>query len=160
MFFDCEKCGSRVSDNMKFCWKCGSPATRISSPTAPIITSTIDQIRLDCSACKTTASMTATKVGKFGDIVRVIGGILLVPSFLGMALAALTFVSTIMGTASMPSARSDAEEAGRAIGFGMVFIFTVVVGVGSLVGGLLGWLLLSNRKVYKCQNCGFIIDRA
>ncbi|MBP7475578.1 MAG: hypothetical protein KBF83_14080 [Pyrinomonadaceae bacterium] len=104
--------------------------------------------------------MTATKVGKFGDIVRVIGGILLVPSFLGMALAALTFVSTIMGTASMPSARSDAEEAGRAIGFGMVFIFTVVVGVGSLVGGLLGWLLLSNRKVYKCQNCGFIIDRA
>ncbi|MBK9526999.1 MAG: hypothetical protein IPO41_01440 [Acidobacteria bacterium] len=56
--------------------------------------------------------MTATKVGKFGDIVRVIGGIF-VPSFLGMALAALTFVSTIMGTASMPSARSDAEEAGR-----------------------------------------------
>lgn len=23
MFFNCEKCGARVSDNMKFCWKCG-----------------------------------------------------------------------------------------------------------------------------------------
>jgi hypothetical protein len=65
-----------------------------------------------------------------------------------------------MSTASVGPAKSDAEMAGQAIGFGIVFTFVLVVGVISFVGGLLGWLLLSNRSVYKCQNCGFILDRA
>ena len=160
MFFDCQKCGSRVSDNMKFCWKCGAPAERSSQPVAATNLSVASQLRLDCSACKTNGSMFATKVARFSDIVRIIGGILLVPSFLGMGFAALMVLSTVMSTASMPAARSDAEDAGRAIGFGIAFIFTFVVGIVSLVGGLLGWLLLANRKVYKCQNCGFILDRA
>ena len=28
-----------------------------------------------------------------------------------------------------------------------------------LVGGVLGWLLLLKKKVYRCENCSFIIDR-
>jgi hypothetical protein len=117
------------------------------------------QIRLDCQACKTLQSMAPSKVGRFGEIIRIIGGILLIPSFLGMGFAALMFISSVMTSAANP-ARNDAEAAGQAIGFGIVFIFAFGVGVLSFVGGLVGWLLLSNRKVFKCLNCGFILDRA
>lgn len=117
-------------------------------------------MKLDCTACKTPNSMTATKIGKFSGVVRTIGGILLIPSFLGFAFAGLVFVSTIMATASMPNAHSDAEQAGQAIGMGIGVVFCAIVAVISLVGGLLGWLLLMNKKVFKCQRCGFILDRA
>jgi hypothetical protein len=28
-----------------------------------------------------------------------------------------------------------------------------------LVGGLIGWLLLMKKKVFKCIKCGYIMDR-
>ena len=115
---------------------------------------------LDCNACKTAGSMTASKVPKFSQVVRVIGGILLIPSFLGLGFAVLLFGSAIMTTSSMPSSNSDAAHAGATIGFGIAFIFSVFVGVVSLVGGLIGWLLLLNRNVYQCLRCSFIMDRA
>ena len=118
-------------------------------------------MQLDCNACKSQASMVATKVARFGGVIQAIGVILLVPSFLGFALAALSFISTMMASANvMPTAHSEAEQAGAAIGFVIGFGFSVFIGVISLVGGLLGWLLLLRRKVYKCLQCGFIIERA
>lgn len=120
----------------------------------------MNEIRLDCNACRTGQSMVATKIGKFSGVVRTIGVILLIPSFLGIGLALLMFVSMIMGSANAITPKSDAEAAGQAVGFGIVFIFVLIVGIGSLVGGLLGWLLLLNRSVYKCLRCGFILDRA
>jgi hypothetical protein len=117
-------------------------------------------MQLDCNACKTTASMNPTKIGKFSSIVRTIAVLLLIPSFLGMGVAGLMLLSLIMSTSSTPAATSDAAAAGQAIGFGLVFVVIAIVGILSLVGGLLGWLLLLNRSVYKCMRCGFIIDRA
>ena len=118
-------------------------------------------MQLDCSACKSLSSMVATKVARFGGVVRVIGVILLIPSFIGLAIAALFFISTLIATANvMPTAQSEPEQAGAAIGFAIGFGFSVFIGVCSLVGGLLGWLLLLNRKVYRCLHCGFIIERA
>lgn len=104
--------------------------------------------------------MVATKVGRFSQVVRVIGGVLLVPSFLGMLIALLMFLSAVMTTGSSPTPKSDAEAAGQAIGFGIAFVVIFVVGVISFIGGLLGWLLLSNRSVFRCGHCGFILDRA
>ncbi len=115
---------------------------------------------LDCNACKTPEAMTATKVPKFSNVVRVIGGNLLMPSFLGIAFALLVFGGTILASSQMSNSHNEAQQAGQAIGFGIGFLFSVIVGVISLVGGLLGWLLLSNRNVYKCLRCGFIMDRA
>jgi hypothetical protein len=120
----------------------------------------MENIRLDCNACRTLQSMEATKIGKFSSIVRTIGVILLVPSFLGMGVALLMFISMIISSANVGTPKNDAEAAGQAIGLGVVFIFVIITGVVSLVGGLLGWLLLLNRKVYKCLRCGFILDRA
>jgi tetrahydromethanopterin S-methyltransferase subunit G len=60
----------------------------------------------------------------------------------------------------MPNTHNEAQQAGQAIGSGIGFLFSVIVGIFSLVGGLLGWLLLLNRNVYKCLRCGFILDRA
>ena len=117
-------------------------------------------MQLDCNACKTAVSMNPTKIGRFSSVVRTIGVVLLIPSFLGIGFAGLMFLSLIMTTSSTPAATSDAAAAGQAVGFGLVFVVIVIVGIGSLIGGLLGWLLLLNRNVYKCMRCGFIIDRA
>ncbi len=115
---------------------------------------------LDCNACKTTRSMSSTRIPRFSEIVRIIGIILLIPSFLGIGFALLIFVSTIMATSQMPSSHSPGADAGTAIGFGIGFIFSLFVGIVSLVGGLAGWLLRLNRNVYKCLRCGFVIERA
>ena len=105
--------------------------------------------------------MVATKVARFSAVIRAIGIILLIPSFLGFAIGGLFFISTIIATANvMPAAQSEPEQAGAAIGFVIGFGFSIFIGVISLVGGLLGWLLLLNRKVYKCVRCSSIIERA
>ena len=144
--------------NMAFCWKCGSKVETVAD--APVKHLGAAPLYLDCTACRTATSMVATKVPRFSNIVRVIGAVLLIPSLLGFLFTALMFLSTVLTTASMPAARSDAEEAGRAIGFGIGFVFTIFCGVVSLVGGLVGWLLLLTRSVWKCSRCGFILDRA
>jgi len=109
--------------------------------------------------CRTQASMAQTSVPRFSGPVRLIGGILLIPTFLGFAFAGLLMLSTFMAAAGSPHTNSDAAAAGQVIGFGIGFIFAVIVGIVSLVGGLLGWLLLMNRKVYKCSRCAFVVDR-
>jgi len=162
MFYKCQTCGESVSTNMKFCWKCGAPVEQKASEpiVTPVTQATGSTLQLDCNACKTTSSMMSTRIARFSNIVRVIGCILLVPSFLGIAFAGLMLLSTLMATSQMPTGHSDAENAGRAIGFGIGFVFSIVVGVISLVGGLVGWLLLLNRNVWKCMRCGFVLDRA
>jgi hypothetical protein len=120
-------------------------------------------LQLDCNACKTPQAMTATKIPKFSSVVRAIGVILLIPSIAGLGIALLLFISTInaMSTAaSHPNANNEAFQTGAAIGSMIGFGITGFVGICSLIGGLLGWLLLLNRNVYKCTRCGFVIDRA
>ena len=119
-----------------------------------------EAISLDCSGCKTPASMNATTVSRFGGFIRFIGVIIVIPSVLGVLLAILFFVSTSMvATAQIAKATSDAAAAGTAIGAGIGYGISLFVGAASLVGGLVGWLLLSTRKVYKCVRCGFILER-
>jgi len=99
--------------------------------------------------------MVPARVPKFSGVVRTIGGILLIPSFLGIAFAALMFFSAMATTAQV---RDDTGGAGIAMGF--IVIMCLIIGVVSLVGGLLGWLLLMNRNVWKCMRCDAILDRA
>jgi len=51
-------------------------------------------------------------------------------------------------------------EAGAAFGGAIADSTSLFIGSVSLVGGLIGWLLLMKKKVFKCSNCGFILDRA
>jgi hypothetical protein len=47
-----------------------------------------------------------------------------------------------------------ASNAGTAIGVGIAAGFSIFVVVASLVGGLLGYLLIMKKSVLQCDNCG------
>jgi chromosome segregation ATPase len=97
----------------------------------------LHNIRLDCSACKSIKTMQADQIPRFNELIRLIGFIITIPAIIGV------IVSLLMASTG---------------GFG---IFIGVIGSGSsLVGGLIGWLLLSKKNVYKCSVCNFILDRA
>lgn len=101
--------------------------------------------RLDCNACKTEKSMEPTKIPKFNLILRFIGYIILIPSMIGLFIACV-----ILGTSV-----ASADAAGLAFGFG----FAAFIAVTSIVSGLIGWILIMDRKVFKCSVCGFVLDR-
>lgn len=103
--------------------------------------------------------MAKSSVPRFSGPVRVIGLILLIPTFCGFAFSGLILLSTFLAAAQTPHANSDAEAAGHAIGVGIMVVVAAVVGVASLVAGLVGWLLLMTRKVYKCMRCSYVFDR-
>ncbi len=118
-------------------------------------------ISLDCSACKTPQSMNATTVPRFGGFIRFIGVIIVIPSLLGVALAILFFISTSMvASEQLAKTTSDAANAGTVLGAGIGYGISAFIGASSLVGGLIGWLLLTSRNVYKCIRCSFILERA
>jgi hypothetical protein len=120
----------------------------------------MEEIKLDCSACKTNKSMTATKIPKFSGFIRFIGFIIVIPSILGVLFALVLLFSTGVATNEvMTTAQTDGAAAGAAIGATIGFGFAIFLGFSSLVGGLIGWLLLMKKKVFKCIKCGFIMDR-
>jgi hypothetical protein len=121
----------------------------------------MENIKLDCNACKSGVSMKADIIPKFNMILRIIGYIIVIPSVFGVIIAIIIFISTGSATSGvMSTAQSGAEATGAAIGATIGFGFSIFIGCSSLVGGLIGWLLLMKKKVYKCSICGFIIDRA
>ncbi len=118
-------------------------------------------ISLDCSACKTTRSMKATSIARFNAILRLIGVVIVLPSLLGMFLScqACVGVSEVVNS-QLTADASTGAALGTTIGAGIGYGFSLVLGAASLVGGLVGWILLMKRKVYRCARCGFILDRA
>src|SRR5574340_1572545 len=82
-------------------------------------------IRIDCQACKMDGGMMAAEVDRFPPFIRFIGHILVIPSMIGVFLAALAFgASMSIGIDSSIS----------------MTMFVILV-CSSLVGGLIGWLL-------------------
>jgi len=121
----------------------------------------MEKLKLDCNACKNEKTMQATKVPKFSSFIRFIGYLIALPSVLGVLFAIIMLISTSSAsTEVMSAAQTDAEAAGAAIGATLGFGFSAFIAFSSLVGGLIGWLLLMKKKVYKCLTCGFILDRA
>lgn len=117
--------------------------------------------KLDCTVCKTDATMEATKVPKFGIILRVIGYFFVAPSLLGVLFSIILFFGVGMAASEVvPETQTDAEMVGAALGVGLGFGLCIFIGVASLAGGLIGWLLIMKTKVYKCLDCGYIISRA
>lgn len=105
------------------------------------------RLKLDCAACKTEKSMAKTKVARFPLFIQFIGGLIAVPSFLGMLAGGIAVARSI-------AAVHNGVEIGAGSVFGMAIIAT------SAIGGLIGWLLVMRKKVYKCTSCGYILDRA
>ena len=105
-------------------------------------------LKLNCKACDQEKTMAPTKINKFSPIVVLIGWILVIPSILGMFWAFSSIFA--LGT-------SELSE--TVIGFGAIIAFCFI-GIPSLVMGLLGYLLIMKKKVFKCIKCDFIMDRA
>ena len=94
--------------------------------------------------------MIATKVSKFGGIVKIIGWLIAIPSALG---AVICIISAFM-VAGQPG-NSQADQVAK----GGVEVLCFIFGGVSLVGGLIGWILISKKKVFKCTVCGSIKER-
>lgn len=155
--FKCPRCATENGYQAQFCSRCGMQFAQAAPPTAA---QTNNAPQIDCQACRAPASMVAAKIPRFSNILRLIGVIILIPSFLGLSVSALMFIGAISSQAAMTGAQSDAEIAGRGIGVALVGGFILVIAAISLVSGLVGWLLLLTRKVFKCVRCGFVMDRA
>lgn len=82
-------------------------------------------------------------------VVVVIGYILLIPSILGTLLSAFALIVSLTASASVGK---DVGPAGAIVG-GIFIMF----GVASLVGGLLGWLLVMKKDILKCSHCGAVV---
>ena len=180
----CSECGKKYSDQAGTCPFCvGKEKTTDDTPQntfqfkqppaqkplparkQPVIMPpNPNKIRLDCRACDSKKTMIAGSVPRFNGIIRMIGTIIVIPSLIGVAISMVGLLSTCMGSHEVMQSAEIAENAaasagatiGAAIGFG-VFLFTAAI---SLVSGLVGWLLLLTRKVYRCTVCGHFIDRA
>jgi len=118
-------------------------------------------IQLDSTACKSSSSMKATKIPKFNAILRLIGYIIVIPSVLGVAISVVMLFTMGQATSEVMTADpSGAAAAGAALGATVGFGFALFFGAVSLVSGVVGWILLMKKKVFKCLKCGFILDRA
>lgn len=117
-------------------------------------------IQIDCQTCRTSGSMLKTTVPRFSGIIRVIGVILVIPSILGMVISALSFIFYLIGISQRPAQTTNAGGDVVVMATGIAVVFLGGIFIASLVSGLLGYLLLLNRKVFKCQRCGFVLDRA
>lgn len=114
------------------------------------------KLKLDCGACKASEAMEATQVSRFPGFIRFIGYLIVTPSVIGILFGVLTLVSTGLVANDAPQfGQGDVGMAGTAIGVGL----SLFIGLSSLIGGLIGWLLLMKKKVFRCVECGYILDR-
>jgi len=119
------------------------------------------QLALDCGACKSEKTMVATSIPRFSGFIRFIGFLIATPSVIGVLFALTMFLSTSNTTNEILSAaQSNAETSGVAIAATIGYGFSAAIAFSSLVGGLVGWLLLMKKKVFRCTRCGYILDRA
>ena len=104
-------------------------------------------IKINCKACDGKESMIPVKISRMSPAVQVIGWIITVPSIIGVVFSFIMFFKFgfMKGNAF-----------GSMLGTGLM-LFT---GIASLVGGLIGYLLIMTKKVFKCTLCGAVIDRA
>jgi len=105
------------------------------------------RIKLDCGACHV-GRMSATKVPRFGAILRFIGYLIVIPSLLVIAYAA--FICVMLVSNLKLSSESLLVS-------GVIMLWSMGV---ALVSGVVGWILLTKRKVFLCSRCGYVLDRA
>ena len=114
--------------------------------------------RLNCQACGGQHTMQPTQVSKMSPVVIVIGWLIAIPSILGVLFACLIFVAGFIGAGSV-----DPATEGAAAGAGAAMVLSggtaACMGISSLISGLVGYLLIMKKKVWKCGQCGYHIDR-
>jgi hypothetical protein len=116
-------------------------------------TSTHTAAGLNCQACGGEHTMKPGKISKMSQVVQLIGWIITIPSLLGILFAVFIFLSGVLATGTTEN--PDAAGASLVVGTGTALCF----GISSLLSGLVGYLLIMKKKVWKCTQCGYHIDR-
>jgi|WetSurMetagenome_2_1015567.scaffolds.fasta_scaffold165539_3 hypothetical protein len=166
----CSNCGGKLAalenygtDDRLLCYNCGSVEKQELSQHTQQQGSPMT-VNLDCNACKKEKTMAPTTVSRMSIVVRVIGWLIAIPSIIGVVISAITLITSVLagGHAAMSGVASG-DTTGAVVGAGVGMVATgisIFFGIFSLIGGLVGYLLIMKKKVYKCTVCGFIIDRA
>lgn len=103
-------------------------------------------MRPTCKVCDS-GTLKPRTVYRLSGVVALIGYIILIPSMLGICVGGLACVG--MADAANDPALQDPEGSAAVLGVlgGGMMVF-------SLVGGLLGWLLILKKRVLRCTKCG------
>jgi hypothetical protein len=98
-----------------------------------------------CRVCDA-GNMVRQRQARMSPVVVFSGRIILIPSWLGIALGVLLLI----GTFASPELQKDSGATAMGVGICAFLILS------SVVGGLLGWLLTMKKLVLKCTNrvCG------
>lgn len=110
---------------------------------------------IDCAACKLEGGMEAARLPRFSGFIRFIGGIIAIPSNLGMAFAVLIFF-----TGGFATPHNSVQFPSTSIVSAMSMGIGIFVFCASAVSGLVGWLLLMKKNVFQCTRCGYILNRS
>lgn len=106
-------------------------------------------IEVRCKICDAGTLAPRKKFRMSGPVVA-IGYIFLIPSILGILFSVFMFVS-----ASSIHAGNDATGTAAT---GIIGGFAILFGVGSFVGGLVGWLLVMKKSVLECGVCKAVVN--
>ena len=97
-----------------------------------------------CKVCDKGNLLARKKYRMSGPVVA-IGYLLLVPSVFGIIISLI-----IIGNSS--TAGTHSHMSAFLAGFALLF------GIGSFIGGLLGWLLVMKKNILQCHQCGAVVN--
>lgn len=114
-----------------------------------------------CNTCGAGSLIRKKKYRMSGPVV-VIGYILILPSILGILISVFIFLAALAAggsTAANAAASANASSAaGVAVGTAIGGGIALFLGLASLVGGLLGWLLIMKKRVLECNVCSATVS--
>jgi len=110
-----------------------------------------------CKVCDRGA-LIPKKTHRMSKPVVLIGYLLLIPSVLGILFSLLMFVSAAHIGAGTAANAHDASV--NAAATGIAGGISILFGIASFVGGLLGWLLVMKKSVLECNYCRASINAA
>lgn len=103
-------------------------------------------ILLDCPLCETAKAMQKGTVYRFGELLRFVGWVCAAPAVFVILLMSILILFAILGHIQFDPV--------------LFVVSCVMILLFSVSSGVVSWVLLSHRKVFFCNNCGYILERA
>jgi len=145
------KCFCGITNDGNFCGNCGRRSTDHGTPVLlPSQQIHASEHLIPCKVCDR-GTLARKKQHRLAGPAVLIGYFLLVPSVIGMCLALMAEMFLLFASTNTQSREGAGIIALLGTGF-TGFAFVV-----SLIGGLLGWLLVMKKHVLQCSTCGATI---
>lgn len=104
--------------------------------------------------------MAAVRIWRFGGVLRGIGYMLVIPALVGGTYLLRDLWAAGQMRLTMYGAQETADRIAAALAvFGFDWFPILRLAAFSFTLGILGFLFLQRRSVYRCDRCGFILDR-